>query len=375
MESTLTPSKPSPTVEPVTAHQLAPFLAGVRRQFLATDVLVFGFLVFVLGWMVLHQIAPGARLYAYDAQFAWAELAVGPMAAEITTYLLIYLGLQRLGVKHHALISAGQQPPRWLAVANIIYVLSPVAFIPFVFNLLGAFLAGVSGVPGVQLHAAYDSTVSYDRAATYWDLWLKHADIAMFGVYPAKWMRQFHAPWLTGVMMVCYLAYYVSPVIAIFPQIARRNWPVVRRTSAIYAGCLLSTYVGYLVMPATGPRFEGGTAAWLPEQAGWFGAHWWAQVINNAEIIRWDAFPSGHVAVALVTLVIALRYHWRFGAGYLPFVAGLVVATVYLGYHYATDVILGFAIAVFTFVVIEPLIRWWESIWAKQPAATIPSAR
>lgn len=371
MESTLTPGKTSGTIESGTA-KTAQFLAGPRRQLLATDILVFGFLVFVLGWMALHELVPAARLYAYDPQFAWAELPAGPMALEVAAYLAFYLVVQRLGIRHHRMVSAGQSPPRWLAVANVVYALSPVAFIPFVFNLLGAFLAGVSGVPGAQLHPQYDSAAAYDRAATYWDLWLKHADIALFGIYPAQWMRQFHTPWLTGVMMVCYLAYYVSPVVAIVPQMVRRNWPVVRRISGLYAGCLLTTYIGYLLMPATGPRFEGGPAAWLPMQAGWFGADWWARVINDAEIIRWDAFPSGHVAVALVTLVIALRYHWRAGALYLPFVAGLVVATMYLGYHYATDVLLGFAIAVFTFLVIEPAIRWWESIWGRNP--TSPNA-
>lgn len=356
----------------VPAPSSAPVLAWLRRQFLSIDLLIFGFLLFVLGWMALAQVAPGARIYAYDPQFRWAELPLGKLALEILVYLGIYTGLQRLGIRHHRIAMAGQVPPRWLAVANVCYVLSPVAFIPFVFNLLGAFLAGVSGVPGAQLHPDYDAAAAYDRAATYWDLWLKQADITLTGVYVPQWMRQFQQPWLTGVMMVCYLAYYASPLVAILPQIVRRRWPIVRRTAAIYAGCLFTTYIGYLLIPATGPRFEGGMAAWLPEQPGWFAAQWWAHVINDAEIIRWDAFPSGHVAVALVSLVVALRYHRRVGLVYLPFVAGLVVATMYLGYHYATDVLFGFAAAAFTFVVIEPAIRWWEGIW--KPAPTTPTS-
>jgi membrane-associated phospholipid phosphatase len=113
--------------------------------------------------------------------------------------------------------------------------------------------------------------------------------------------------------------------------------------------------------------------SWLPAEPGWFGAQWWAHLIDDAEIIRWDAFPSGHVAVALVTLVIALRYQRKAGIAYLPFVAGLCVATMYLGYHFATDVVVGFVVATLTFLVFEPAIRWWESIWLPRPAATKPT--
>ncbi|MBE7491436.1 MAG: phosphatase PAP2 family protein [Planctomycetes bacterium] len=372
MDSTLrtgTGSSPRATA-PRTAPR--PLLATARRQLLATDVLVFGFLVMLLAWIGLSQLAPAARLYAYEPGFAWAELPPATLALQLTGYGLVYVVLQRLGVRHHALAAANLARPAWLSAANIAYVLSPIAIIPFVFNLLGAFMAGVSGVPGAHLHPDFDAAVHYDRAATYWDLWLKQADVALFGVYPPQWMRQFQTPWLTGVMMVCYLAYYVSPLVAIVPQLRARNWPVVRRISAVYAACLLTTYFGYLAIPATGPRFEGGMQAWLPAEPGWFGAQWWAHVINDAEIIRWDAFPSGHVAVALVTLVLALRYHRRAGLVYLPFVAGLVVATVFLGYHYATDVVFGFVFAAFTFVVLEPAIRWWESAWYSRP--TSPSA-
>lgn len=370
MESTLSPTttgKPA-APEPGDAPAGKPLLGTMRSQLLATDVLVIGFLVTLLAWMGLGRLFPALRLYPYDSQFQWAELPATAMALEVCAYLALYLVLQRFGVRHHAIVTSGGKPPRWLAAVNLLYVMSPVAFIPFVFNMLGAFMATSSGVPGVQLHPDFDAAANYDRAATYWDLWLKQADIAVFGVYPPAWMRQFHAPWLTGVMMVCYLAYYVSPIVAIVPQMLARNWPVVRRISALYAACLLTTYVGYLLVPSTGPRFEGGMAAWLPEQPGWFGAQWWAHTINDAEIIRWDAFPSGHVAVALVTLVAALRYHRRTGLVYLPFVAGLVVATVYLGYHYATDVVAGFACAAFTFVVLEPGVRWWESAWARKRA-------
>ena len=80
-------------------------------------------------------------------------------------------------------------------------------------------------------------------------------------------------------------------------------------------------------------------------------------------MIRWDAFPSGHVALATGALVLALRYHRKTGLGYLPFVIGLPLATVFFGYHYLTDVLIGFGFVLATFLILEPTVRWWESIW------------
>jgi membrane-associated phospholipid phosphatase len=336
----------------------------LRRQLLAMDVAIVGFLVLVIGWTLLSFVIPSARLYPYDPAYAWAEIPRFTLAIYLIEILLVYLVAQRFGIYfHHHHTATGDKAPRWLEVANAVYVFIPILLIPLVFNLLGAFIAGVSGVPGVQTHAAYDPTVNYDRAATYWDLWMKGADTTLAGVYPATWLRQYQTPWLSTLMLVCYLSYYVSPLVAVLPQVLKRNWPLVRRCAAVFAGSLMTTYIGYILIPATGPRFEGGYEAWLTEDGMLFGGEWWQHLLNDAEVIRWDAFPSGHVAIATVALVLALRYHRKVGLVYLPFVAGLCFATIFLGYHYATDVLFGLVFAAFGLVVIEPAVKWWESVW------------
>jgi len=344
-------------------------LIGLRSQFLAVDVSIIGFLVFVIGWTLLSTVAPGARLYPYEPAYRWAEMPKLELVWQLLAILCVYLVLQRAGIHfHRRYTSTGQKAPAWKVLLNLVYVFSPVLLVPLVFNMLGAFIAGVSGVPGVHTHPSFDPAADYDRAASYWDLWLKEADIAMTGVYPAEYFRQFQAPWLTGVMLVCYLSYYVSPLVAVLPQVIRRDWYLVRRCAAVYAGVLMVTYIGYMLIPATGPRFEGGFEAWLPARPGWFGAEWWQRLLNDAEVIRWDAFPSGHVAIATVALVLALKHHRRVGLAYLPFVAGLPLATVFLGYHYLTDVLFGGIFAAAGMLALEPAARWWESAWHRPQA-------
>lgn len=365
MERTATPPQSTarhskPRIE-ATSNEFA--LGWLRHQFLAIDLLIIGFLAALILWTLLGTVAPDARIYAYDARYEWAEMPGWELSARLALILGVYLVAQRLGIQYHRnYLARGLVAPKWLRLGNLVYVFIPVPLLPFVFNLLGAFIAGVSGVPTIATHAAYDPAVLYDPAATYWDLWLKNADISIFGVYPALWLRQYHSPPTVGLMIVCYLAYYVSPLVAVLPQVVKRDWRRVRRAAAVYAGALLLTYVGYIIIPATGPRFEGTFTAWAAD-SGWFAATWWQGVLDKAEIIRWDAFPSGHVTIAIVSLVLALRYHRKIGLAYLPFVLGLMVATVFLGYHYVTDVVVGVILAGGTFLVIEPIVRWWESIW------------
>jgi membrane-associated phospholipid phosphatase len=352
-----------PPESPRSQPSLAPdrFVGGVRRRFLAIDVLVLGFLAILGAWTFLSMAVPGARLYAYAEEFAWAELPHWQILLQISALMLGYALLIPFAQRHFELrVVKGVKPPRPLSVMNIIHALSPVLIVPIVFTLLGAFIATVSGAPTPESHPAYDPDVLYDRAATWWDLWLKEVDVRMIGVYLPEWFRQYQYPWLTGVLLICYMSYYFAPVVAIIPHMVARRWVLARRMIAIYVATVFVTYIGYILLPATGPRFEGTFEAWLPEQPGWFAAEWFQRQLDAAEVIRWDAFPSGHTACAVVALVLAFRYTRTVAIVYAPFVVGLIVATVFLGYHYVTDVVAGLLVAVFAFIAIEPAVRWWE---------------
>jgi membrane-associated phospholipid phosphatase len=52
-----------------------------------------------------------------------------------------------------------------------------------------------------------------------------------------------------------------------------------------------------------------------------------------------DAFPSGHALIAMLVLVLSWRLHRRVFWWLLPFATGLILATMYLRYHYVVDVL------------------------------------
>ncbi|MCC6464915.1 MAG: phosphatase PAP2 family protein [Planctomycetes bacterium] len=367
MQTTLTRTQEAAAAAPVAASPTG-LIWRIRRQFLAVDALLGGFLLVLILWSLLAQALPWLRLYPYDPQFQWAELPAGAMTARLSLFLGVYLLAQRFGVRFHRdHYTTGKPAPIWLWLANLVYVLLPLLLVPLTFNMLGAFMAGTSGVPGVQTHPAFDPAQHYDRAATYWDLALKQADISVCGGYWPAQARALQQPWFTGLLMMCYVGYYISPLVVIVPPILRRRWTEVRRVAAVFAGTLLLTYVGYILIPATGPRFEGTFAAWLPAEPGWFGQMWWAHTLDEAEVIRWDAFPSGHTAVSLIAVLLSMRHERKVGLAYLPCVLGLIVATVVLGYHYVTDVVFGIACAVAGMLLVAPAARWWESVWPPRP--------
>ena len=61
---------------------------------------------------------------------------------------------------------------------------------------------------------------------------------------------------------------------------------------------------------------------------------------------RGTAFPSSHVAAAVVATLAALRTQRRVGIVLGVLTAGLTVGTVYGGFHYAVDALAGVAVGV-----------------------------
>ncbi|MHC4839772.1 MAG: phosphatase PAP2 family protein [Planctomycetota bacterium] len=331
------------------------FISNLRREFNAIDVVVLGFFGIEILWILLQWAIPGARLYPDTPHWDWAKISRAALLGQVVAFALIYLALQRPAIRiQRKLSSASYRQKAWY----LAYLMSPLALIAMQFNLMGAFISVVSGAPPV----VPESGIVYDRAATAIDTWLKQADIDAFGAYPAQWLQDRQTRFVTTWMVVCYVAYYLAPLVATIPQLVKRNWPLARRITAVYAGGILLTYIGYVLFPSTGPRFEGTYEAWLPVAEGYFGLTDVQRGLDAAEVIRWDAFPSGHVSMSLVGMVLAIKYHRKIGLAYAPFALSLVFATVYLGYHFAWDVIAGIVLCALIFIGLEPLVKWWDSL-------------
>ncbi len=370
-------------------------LTRLRRNFFAFDVLLVGFLLLAI-LLTLTGALQGGRFTI-------------PLLAWFVPATVGYLIWQRVAIRFTRW-SGDSHPPKWLTIATLLFFIVPFPIIVISFLNLGELMLDNNLIPPIDQHADFDPSVTYDPdhasrlgpdgrplfrpyevdperpeslnlgpygGATAWDQRLKNADIALFGVYPPVWIRQFHTPWLSGLLQLGYVFYYFAPLLAGVPLFFRRrrsdsaaNLPQpkggihlseFRVGATVIGGCILLTYVLYLFFASTGPRFEGGGLAWRPEQPGWFGAEWFYIAIDKAETFRWCAFPSGHVAVSLASLFVALKFRPKIGYAMILPVLLLCICTVYNGYHYAVDVLGGLACAGLSIWLLPKFARWWEA--------------
>jgi membrane-associated phospholipid phosphatase len=177
------------------------------------------------------------------------------------------------------------------------------------------------------------------------DAQLVAIDYALFGVHPTVWFERFTMPWVTEYMQLAYVTFYFLPFILCAP-LYRQGQFLAFRVSL--CALLLSYYVSYLLYfltPARGPRFYLDAYHTLPLTGLWLTTPL-QDTLDALEGIQWDAFPSGHTAIAVIVLVMAARYQRRLFYPLLVITVSLMISTVYLRYHYVIDVIAGVLLAI-----------------------------
>jgi PAP2 superfamily len=166
-------------------------------------------------------------------------------------------------------------------------------------------------------------------------------DRALFSDTPAVWLQRHSQPWLTDLFSAGYLSYLVYLNVVVAHAVVQPASSLPRLATPLFWAYAIGL-TGYLLVPAVGPAaalsdafatsLEGGPLTRLNDA-----------VIGHASSV-YDVFPSLHV---LITCVL-LDHDWhfarrRFWIMLLP--AGLLVgSTLYLRYHYAIDLVAGFAL-------------------------------
>jgi membrane-associated phospholipid phosphatase len=215
-------------------------------------------------------------------------------------------------------------------------VVATVITVLFIFDSLGTLIAGIH-------------TTTFDAR-------LIAVDHAIFGVHPTVWLERVSNPPLTGLLQFAYISYYFIPISLGVVLIARGRFGEFEEALFSILLCFYLSYVGYLLVPAIGPRF---TLSHL--QAGDLQVAPFIKTIqdglNALEKNKYDAFPSGHTAVSLTCLYYAWKkQEKKLFAGLIPLVTGLIISTVYLRYHYVIDVIAGIALTGLT-IALAPGLR------------------
>ncbi len=198
------------------------------------------------------------------------------------------------------------------------------------------------------------------------DAWLIDADRFLFGFDPTVWASRFASPLLSDVLTVSYALYYFHPIVLgglLYRDEGRARGtgrtPVFQRFGFKIVAAFYFSYLGYFALPAIGPRFTVAHPEPLPRGTI---SRVIDQTLDRLETNKRNCFPSGHTMITTVVLIEAFRRSRKTFLGFLPFALGLFAATVYGRYHYAIDVLAGFALA-FAFVpaidaLFDRLMSW-----------------
>ncbi|MBI2429075.1 MAG: phosphatase PAP2 family protein [Ignavibacteriales bacterium] len=227
-------------------------------------------------------------------------------------------------------------------------------------------------VPAILFIYTQTSSIAHSLHGKDYDGLLIAIDRALFGVDPTVWVYQFTHPIITEILQLAYSSYYLF-FIALFFEFYRRS-----DRSEFYSGAMMIvygfylSYIGYMLVPAVGPRFTlHDFFSYDTELPGLFltpllrdiinsGGGIVAGVTNPIEFVHRDAFPSGHTQLTLTAMHLAftkrsMHRRWLLVVGSL-----LIIATVYLRYHYLIDVIAGVCFFFFTVWSGKRLDRWWN---------------
>jgi len=196
-----------------------------------------------------------------------------------------------------------------------------------------------------------DLGYQHDQAIQRLELWVFGSQLSY------RWIREMPNPAFSWIMHACYLLYYgilyASPLGLWWS--GRRD--AARRTIFAVMVTFYVCYVVFLFFPVAGPRYafelahNAATQVWPARVTQWLldrGDSWGA------------AFPSSHVAAAVVAALCALRYWRPLGLLLTPLTIGLVLSVVYGQFHYAVDALGGLIVA---FAVLAS-----QYLYASEPA-------
>jgi len=197
-------------------------------------------------------------------------------------------------------------------------------------------------------------------------------DRLVLGADVAVLLAPLARPWLTELLQVAYTSFYALMLVAGVELYATRDF---RRFHLYSFSCAIGffvSFVGYLAVPAVGPRFTLFDVATVERE---LPGLWLTPALRGfvdggglvppglsrqaaAALAPRDVFPSGHTMMTAMAMFWAWRLRLRSRWG-VWLVGGLLIfATMYLRYHYAVDVVAGLVLAAVCLTATGPLYAW-----------------
>jgi membrane-associated phospholipid phosphatase len=195
-------------------------------------------------------------------------------------------------------------------------------------------------------------------AAPTHDALIQHWEQLLFGMQPSRdWWRASPGAFWSTLFHGAYLSFYPLVVFAPAAFVLRRDEVSLERCVLWGITTFLACYVVFILFPVAGPYYE------FPRPTGSFVENPTARLVYAA-LSRGSAygaaFPSSHVAAAVVLTGAAYAGSRRLGWAMVPPTLLMTVSVVYCQMHYAVDAIAGLAVGLGILLLGRSLARGTE---------------
>lgn len=228
----------------------------------------------------------------------------------------------------------------------------------------------------------YPDTYEINRALPNLDHLFAGWEQSLFGCQPSLLFSQkISYGWFSELMCLGYVSYFPLMLITYLYYFFKR-YKEFQMTAFVMLGAFFVYYVVFVLLPVTGPQFyylavgsEKIAAGIFPNIGDWFLTHsermaapgWTDGFFYHLLDLTHDAgerptaaFPSSHVGVTTVVMLLALRTRSK-GLIFtiLPFYILMCLSTVYIYAHYVIDAIAGMVTGVLLYYI---LITLWHRL-------------
>ncbi len=217
--------------------------------------------------------------------------------------------------------------------------------------------------PMVVLLAAFENALMKVQAFNprLLDMDLHRLDEVLFFGHAEAAIQAIVRDWATPWVIWCYDALYVYPVVlGVWLFWVGKRWQA-RDFLVAFVVAGFVGYAGYVLVPAIGPAYYFGRPLPTVPRGGYvydYAARF--QVLASQPMLPRNCFPSLHTGWAVVVMLFSWRQaRWLFWVFLAPLVV-LIAATLYMRYHYLTDLVSGTALAVLVSALVPRLHVAWE---------------
>jgi membrane-associated phospholipid phosphatase len=177
------------------------------------------------------------------------------------------------------------------------------------------------------------------------DQWLADLDFRIWHANPTVWLERLHSRGLTEFLQVIYTLFVPAVLLVACLLWRRRRYAEFQYYAFLIALGFLASYIGYLLVPARGPRFLLKHLQHIPLQGMWL-FQGMQKALDRLESAHYDCFPSGHTELTMLAWWGSRMISKRLFQVYLAYTPCIIFATVYLRYHYTVDVMAGALLAI-----------------------------